>query len=123
MKEDSAIYAFVIIVLKWPPEAVILAGKNGTHFFFTKSWSKNNFKPKNQFQQANPTGAQNLTLWPLLLPYLPFLNLFSFGTDIFYHTRNIHCTYKLMSPKVIVNLQSNLKESIYLFCFENNYQN
>ena len=67
MKEDSAIYAFVIIVFsKWPPEALILAGKNGTHFFFTKSWSKNNFKPKNQFQQANPTGAQNLTLWPLL---------------------------------------------------------
>ena len=52
---------------KWPPEALIFAGKNGTHFIFTKSWSKNNFKPKNQFQQANPTGAQNLTLWPLLL--------------------------------------------------------
>ena len=40
--------------------------KNGTHFYFTKSWSKNNFKPKNEFQQANPTGSQNLTLWPLL---------------------------------------------------------
>ena len=25
-----------------------------------------NFKPKNQFQQANLTGAQNLTLCPLL---------------------------------------------------------
>ena len=45
-----------------------MAGKNGTHFFFTKSWSKNNFQPKNQFQQANPTGAQNLTLCPLLIP-------------------------------------------------------
>ena len=51
---------------KWPPEALIFAEKNGTHFFFTRSWSKNNFKPKNQFQQANPTGDQNLTLWPLL---------------------------------------------------------
>ena len=67
MKEDSANYAFVIIVLELPPEALILAGKNGTHFFFTKSWSKNNFKLKNQFQQANPTGAQNLTLCPLLI--------------------------------------------------------
>ena len=62
------------IFSKWPPEALIFAGKNGTHFIFTKSWSKNNFKPKNQFQQANPTGAQNLTLWPLLLHCLLLLN-------------------------------------------------
>ena len=51
----------------------IWAGKNGTHFFFTKSWLKNNFNPKNQFQQANRTGAQNLTLWPLL--YGMFANI------------------------------------------------
>ena len=36
-----------------------------------KSCSKNNFKQKNQFQQANPTGNQNLTLWPLLVASVP----------------------------------------------------
>ena len=41
-------------------------GKKWHPLFFTKSWSKNNFKRKNQFQQANPTGAQTLRLWPLL---------------------------------------------------------
>ena len=70
MKEDSEIYAFVIIVFKMASRGPNFGGKNGTHFFFAKSWSKNNFKPKNQFQQANPTGAQNLTLWPLLKGYL-----------------------------------------------------
>ena len=42
-------------------------GKKWHPLFFTKSWSKNNFKPKNQFHQTNPTGAQNLTLCPLLM--------------------------------------------------------
>ena len=58
MKEDSAIYAFVIIFFKMASRSPNFGEKNGTHFFFTKSWSKNNFKPKNQFQQANPTGGQ-----------------------------------------------------------------
>ena len=66
MKEDSAIYAFVIIVFKMASRDLNFGGKKWHPLFFTKSWSKNNFKPKNQFQQANPTGAQNLTLWPLL---------------------------------------------------------
>ena len=69
MKEDSAIYAFVIIFFKMASRSPNFGEKNGTHFFFTKSWSKNDFKPKNQFQQANPTGVQNLTLWPLLISY------------------------------------------------------
>ena len=67
MKEDSAIYAFVIIVFKMASRSPNFGGKKWHPLFFTKSWSKNNFKPKNQFQQADPTGAQNLTLWPLLL--------------------------------------------------------
>ena len=66
MKEDSANYAFVIIVFKMASRSPNFGGKKWHPLFFTKSWSKNNFKPKNQFQQANPTGAQNVTLWPLL---------------------------------------------------------
>ena len=63
---NSAIYAFVIIFFKMASRSPNFGGKKWHPLFFTKSWSKNNFKPKNQFQQANPTGAQNLTLWPLL---------------------------------------------------------
>ena len=62
-----------------------MVGKNGTHFFFTKSWSKNNFKPKNQFQQPNPTGAQNLTLWPLLMLKYSTLCMFKY---------NVLCMFK-----------------------------
>ena len=67
MKEDSEICAFVIIVFKMASRSPKFGGKKRHPLFFTKSWSKNNFKPKNQFQQANPTGAQNLTLCPLLI--------------------------------------------------------
>ena len=38
-----------------------------TPTFFMKSISNNNFKLKNQFQEANPTGAQNLTLAPTVI--------------------------------------------------------
>ena len=42
---------------------------------FMKTMSENNLKPKNQFQRTNPTGAQNLTLWPLLFRKIGILNL------------------------------------------------
>ena len=47
LMEDSAIYAFVIRVFKMASRGPNFGGKNGTHFFSTKSVSKNNFKPKN----------------------------------------------------------------------------
>ena len=64
MKEDSVMY--VIIVLKMATRSPNLDGKKWHPLFSSKSVSKNTLKPKNQFQQANPTGAQNLTSWPLL---------------------------------------------------------
>ena len=90
MKEDTTIYAFVIIVFKMASRSPYFGGKKWHPLFFTKSWSKNNFKPKNQFQQANPTGAQNLTLWPLLIiattePKWWFL---SSGRPTWYRTRS-----------------------------------
>ena len=68
MKEDSEICAFVIIIFKTASRGPNFGGKKWHPLFFTKSWSKNNFQPKNQFQQANATGSQNLTLCPLLIP-------------------------------------------------------
>ena len=57
MKEDSSIYAFVIIVLKMTARSPNFGGTKW-HTLFYKSRSKNNLKSKNQFQQASP-GAQN----------------------------------------------------------------
>ena len=64
MKEDSAIYAFVIIVFKMASSSPNFGGKKWHPIFFSLRVGQT--KPKNQLQQANPTGAQNLTLWPLL---------------------------------------------------------
>ena len=43
----------MITVFKMTSRSPNFGGKH----FSTKSVSKNNFKPKNQFQQANPTGG------------------------------------------------------------------
>ena len=64
MKEDSAINLLAIILFKVAQNPNSCEKK--WHPAFSLSMSKHNLTPKNQFQQANPTGGQNLTLWPLI---------------------------------------------------------
>ena len=53
----SDLHVCANIFFKMASTSPNVAWKNGTRLFFTKNMSKNNLKPKYQFQQENPTGA------------------------------------------------------------------
>ena len=58
-----------------------------TSAFFMKSMSNNNFKLKNQFQEAYPTGAQNLTLAPTVISDLGKAQIYKISVRVIMEVR------------------------------------